>query len=158
MAIAEQLARLTPRTAPIIPMPPGGEPEVTNEMIAISAATTDSYFAYHLVMGKYTDSLISQRRAVSMITTESIRIWQRARRPRIKKLKSFILLTILAHATHFNRPEGNQPTAAAKARFCRMSESQWHAHWGRHYTDLMLSISVHESMLLRWISRNIYYG
>lgn len=157
MSIAHQLARLTPQSPPIIALPGGGVPTITKEMVAQAAASLDDELAYHLVMGRYTDSDLSKNAATKLIEAESKRIWKREERGVIRKKNSFSLLVILAHAIYFQNPEGKHKlTALQKARFCELSESVWHAKWGVHYHDLMMRLGARESNLFRYIDRNIH--
>jgi len=137
-------------------LPGGGAPEVTKEMIAQAAAQLDDDLAYHLVMGRYTDSNVSKNQALYLIEKESKRIWRKHGRGAIRKKQSFVLLTILAHAFYFYNPEGNKRTAVEKARFCELSEAAWHDKWGSHYHDLMVCLGMREDVLKRWIKRNIW--
>lgn len=158
MSIEHQLARLTPQSPPIIMLPGGGIPEVTKEMIAQAAAQMNDDLAYHLVMGKYTDSMFSKNTSLYLVGKESKRIWRKHKRGRVKKKDSFDLLTILAHAFYFHNPEGNRRTAVQKAHFCRLSEASWHAKWGVHYHDLMVCMGARESVLMGFIKKNIWCG
>lgn len=165
MAVAHQLARLTAQSAQMEPLPGGGVPEVTREMVAQAAAALDDDFAYYLVMGKYTACMNSKREALPMIGNESRRIWKRAARGQIRKPESLDLLTILAHATYYSNPEGvahdggprpRALTAAERARFCQLSEASWHARWGEQFADLMRCMDYREGVLMRWIAKNIW--
>lgn len=167
MSVAHQLARLTPQSPPMEIMPAGGIPEVTKEMVSQAAASLDDNLAYHLVMGRYTDSIASKSQSLPLIEQESRRIWMRANRGQIRKPNSFDLLTVLAHATYFNNPEGSANgegkkgrrttlTAAERARFCQLSEASWHARWGQQFADLVRCLDRREGVLMRWIAKNIW--
>jgi hypothetical protein len=165
MGVAHQLARLTAQSPPMELLPAGGIPEVTREMVALAAASLDDDLAYHLVMGRYMDSIASKSRSLPLIEQESQRIWVRANRGQIRKLDSFDRLTVLVHATYFNNPEGraqgektgrNTLTAAERARFCNLSESTWHSRWGQQFADLVGCLDGREGCLMRWIAKNIW--
>lgn len=173
MGVVHQLARLTAQSPPIISLPGGGLPTVTKEMVAQAAASLDDDLAYHLVMGLYTDSILSKNLSLELIEAESKRIWRRKERGTIRKKNSFTLMVILAHAIYFQNPEGHRNsdgssefnsakerkrslTATEKAKFCELSESGWHDKWGIHFHDLMLCLQARESNLLRWIGKNIW--
>jgi len=167
MGVAHQLARLTAQSPPFQPMPAGGVPEVTKEMVALAAASLDDDLAYHLVMGRHTDSIASKSQSLPLIEQESKRIWMRANRGQIRKVDSFDRLTVLSHATYFANPEGSAQgeskkaqrkalTAAERARFCDLSEASWHARWGQQFADLMRCMDSREGDLMRWIAKNIW--
>lgn len=157
MGIEHQLARLTARTPPFKSLPVGGIPEITSEMIAQASANHHDLLAYHLVMGKYTDSVISKKVSIPMIHKESRKLWAERGRGRINKKTAFNRITIMAYLLYYIHGDHlDLRTATKKARFCGISTTAWHDRWCEHFEDLMVTLSTKEGALLRFIARNIW--
>lgn len=158
MGIEHQLARLTARTPPFKSLPVGGIPEITSEMIAQASANHHDLLAYHLVMGKYTDSAISKQASITLIHKESCGLWRDRKRGRIHKPVAFKRISVMAYLLYFIHGDHmDLRTARKKAKFCHLSTTAWHDRWGEHFEDLMISLSAKEGALLRHIAHNIWH-